>query len=77
MSFARRDWFSESARLLEQEAKTKAASEGGGASFASGSGGNGGGGAAPALASGCLGAAKSMALMPVKAGSVAANQVRD
>lgn len=73
MSFARRDWFSESARLLEREAQGKSARHGGGCCSSSSGAGRAG---AATVSSGCLGAAKTVALMPVKAGSVAANQAR-
>ncbi|CAM9237823.1 unnamed protein product [Ascophyllum nodosum] len=76
MSFARRDWFSETARLVEREARAKAAKEGGGCSSSVGAAAGKAGAAAGAVSSSCLGAAKTMALMPVKAGSVAANQAR-
>lgn len=85
MSFARRDWFSESARLHEREVKTLADVVAKGKSrIASARGkkaeGRERGGAAASSSSpntsGYLGAAKSVALMPVKAGNAAATQVR-
>lgn len=62
MSYARRDWFSENtaAEGLEAIAAGTEASSGKGA----------------AISQGCLGTAKSVALIPVKASSAAANQVK-
>eukprot|EP00903_Cladosiphon_okamuranus_P006015 g5935.t1 len=93
MSFARRDWFSNSAITQEREARRVRAKRdaGGGKGKGKGKGkagigviGGGGGGGAGAggsgfsrasISSGCLGAAKTVALLPVKAGSAAANQI--
>ena len=91
MSFAHRDWFSKSAIMQEREARRVRARRGGGGGKGKGKGraaGGGGGGSGSSsssgigvspgsISSGCLGAAKTVALLPVKAGSAAANQVQN
>lgn len=72
--------------MLEREAiRVKAKREAGGngkgkgkGKAGSGGGGSGGNGVSPgSISSGCLGAAKTVALLPVKAGSAAATQVHE
>ncbi|CBN75207.1 conserved unknown protein [Ectocarpus siliculosus] len=91
MGFARRDWFSESAIIQEREAtaRAKRTSGGGGGGGRKGKGKaaradeGGSGGSVDAssssssiLTSGCLvGAARTVALLPVRAGSAAATQM--
>ncbi|CAN0156535.1 unnamed protein product [Ectocarpus sp. 12 AP-2014] len=91
MGFARRDWFSESAIVQEREATARAKRAGGGGGGRKGKGKaargdeGGGGGSIDAsssssssssmITSGCLGAARTVALLPVRAGSAAATQM--
>lgn len=87
MGFARRDWFSESAIVQEREATARAKRTGGGGRKGKGKaargdeGGDGGSvdassSSSSMITSGCLGAARTVALLPVRAGSAAATQVR-
>lgn len=75
MSFARRDWFSEAAILSEAASACKgsaAAAAAGASSFAADASDT----SRASISQGCMGAAKSMARIPVKAGSAAATQAR-